>query len=85
VAEKPVVARRPEASRRGHQDGGVRRIFETRTHLVQNRLARVLFYIDTKGRMVLLHDFIKKTQKTPLDDLELARKNKSKHERGLMP
>jgi len=33
--------------------------------------------------MVLLHGFIKKTQKTPLNDLELARKNKSKHERGL--
>ena len=60
-------------------------IFETRTHLVQNRIARVLFYIDTTGRMVLLHGFIKKKQRTPLDDLELARKNKSKHERGLTP
>jgi phage-related protein len=48
-----------------------------------DRIARVLFYIDAKGRMVLLHGFIKKTQKTPLNDLELARKNKSKHERGL--
>ena len=53
------------------------------THLAQDRIARVLFYIDAKGRMVLLHGFIKKTQKTPLNDLELARKNKSKHERGL--
>jgi len=43
----------------------------------------VLFYLDTKGRMVLLHGFIKKTQKTLLDDLELAGKNKSKHEKGL--
>jgi phage-related protein len=58
-------------------------IFEIRTHLDQNRIARVLFYVDTKSRMVLLHGFIKKTQKTPLDELELARKNKSKHERGL--
>ena len=58
-------------------------IFEIRTHLAQNRIARVLFYVDTKGRMVLLHGFVKKTQRTPLDDLELARKNKSKHERGL--
>jgi Phage derived protein Gp49-like (DUF891) len=32
-------------------------------------IARVLFYIDKKGRMVLLHGFIKKTQKTPDDDL----------------
>jgi phage-related protein len=56
---------------------------EIRTHLTQDRIARVLFYIDAKRRMVLLHGFIKKTQKTPLNDLELARKNKSKHERGL--
>jgi phage-related protein len=56
---------------------------EIRTQLTQDRIARVLFYIDAKRRMVLLHGFIKKTQKTPLNDLELARKNKSKHERGL--
>ena len=58
-------------------------ICEIRTHLTQDRIARVLFYIDAKERMVLLHGFIKKTQKTPLNDLELARRNKSKHERGL--
>jgi phage-related protein len=58
-------------------------ICEIRTHLKQDRIARVLFYIDAKERMVLLHGFIKKTQKTPLNDLELARRNKSKHERGL--
>jgi len=56
---------------------------EIRTQLTQDRIARVLFYIDAKRRMVLLHGFIKKTQKTPLNDLELARRNKSKHERGL--
>ena len=58
-------------------------IYEVRTSLAQNRIARVLFYIDKKGRMVLLHGFIKKTQKTPDEDLELARSNKSKHQRGL--
>jgi phage-related protein len=58
-------------------------IYEVRTRLVQNRIARVLFYIDKKGRMVLLHGFIKKTRKTPDDDLEMARSNKSKHQRGL--
>jgi transcriptional regulator with XRE-family HTH domain len=51
--------------------------------LSQNRIARVLFYIDAKGRMVLLHGFIKKTQKTPPADLELARKNKALHENEL--
>jgi phage-related protein len=58
-------------------------IWEVRTRLRQNRIARVLFYIDKKNRMVLLHGFIKKTQKTPADDLELARANKDKHQRGL--
>jgi phage-related protein len=58
-------------------------IYEVRTSLAQNRIARVLFYIDKKARMVLLHGFIKKTRKTPDEDLELARSNKSKHQRGL--
>jgi phage-related protein len=58
-------------------------IYEVRTGLAQNRIARVLFYIDEKGRMVLLHGCIKKTQKAPVEDLELARSNKGKHQRGL--
>jgi len=33
--------------------------------------------------MILLHGFIKKTQKTPPEDLDLARHNKSKHQAGL--
>ncbi len=57
-------------------------IHEVRTNLGQNRVARVLFYIDKIGRMVLPHGFIKKTQRTPDKDLVLARSNKSKHERG---
>jgi len=55
-------------------------IYEMRTSLEQNRIARVLFYIDKKGRMVLLHGFIKKSRKTPDEDLELAKKNKNKHQ-----
>ena len=58
-------------------------IYEVRTNLVRNRIARVLFYIDRKGQMVLLHGFIKKTQKTPDEHLNLARDNKKKHQRGL--
>jgi phage-related protein len=58
-------------------------LYEVRSSLTQNRIARVLFYIDTRGRMVLLHGFIKKTQKTPPPDLELARKNKALHESEL--
>ena len=58
-------------------------IYEVRTDLTHNRIARVLFYIDRKGRMVLLHGFLKKTQKTPAEDLALARRNKEKQEGGL--
>jgi len=58
-------------------------IYEVRTNLAQNRIARVLFYIDKKGRLVLLHGYIKKTQKTPPEDLELTKSNKAKHQRGL--
>lgn len=36
-----------------------------------------------QSRMVLLHGFIKKTQKTPREDLNLAKSNKAKHQRGL--
>jgi phage-related protein len=52
-------------------------ICEVRTSLAQNRIARVLFYIAKKGRMVLLHRFIKKTPRTPDEDLALAKKTKA--------
>jgi phage-related protein len=58
-------------------------LYEVRTNLPGNRIARVLFYIDRKSRMVLLHGFMKKTRKTPAEDLRLARNNKKKHEGGL--
>ncbi len=58
-------------------------IYEARTSLGQNRIARVLFYIDKRSRMVLLHGFIKKTRKTPREDFDLAKSNKAKHQRGL--
>lgn len=45
-------------------------LFEVRTYL-GNRIARVLFCL-AEGRMVLLHGFIKKAQKTPRAELDLA-------------
>jgi phage-related protein len=45
-------------------------IWEVRVRL-KNRSARVLFTIFNK-QMVLLHGFIKKSRKTPQEDLELA-------------
>jgi len=59
-------------------------IYEVRTDLTHNRIARILFYIDGKHRMVLLHGFIKKMRQTPDADMALARRNKEKHERGLL-
>jgi len=54
-------------------------LFEVRT-TVQNRIARVLFSI-VDGRVVLLHGFIKKAQKTPKPDIDLARQRKRLLER----
>jgi phage-related protein len=48
-----------------------RGLWEVRSTLTQGRIARVLF-CEHDGMMVLLHAFIKKTQKTPPDDLQLA-------------
>jgi phage-related protein len=48
-----------------------RGLWEVRSQITGGRIARVLFCV-TKGRMVLLHGFVKKTQKTPASDLELA-------------
>jgi len=47
-------------------------LWEVRSRSV-DRIARILFTIQN-GRMVLLHGFIKKSNKTPQDDLSLARR-----------
>ena len=48
-------------------------LWEVRSALADNREARVLFGFHD-GTLFVLHAFIKKTQKTPPDDLELARR-----------
>jgi phage-related protein len=58
-------------------------LHEVRTKLSGNRIARVMFYIDKQSRMVLLHGFLKKTSRTSTEDLELARRNKANHEKGM--
>ena len=50
-------------------------LWEVRSDLTQGRVARVLFCIHG-GRMVLRHGFIKKTQKTPQGDLNVALRRK---------
>ena len=55
-------------------------LWEVRSSLTQGRIARVAFCA-SGGRMVLLHGFVKKAQKTPKPDLELARKRQKEIER----
>jgi phage-related protein len=48
------------------------RLWEVRSH-IKKGIVRVIFTV-CGNIMVLLHGFIKKSQKTPLDDLDTARK-----------
>ena len=50
-------------------------LWEIRSNISSGRIARVIF-TPAQGRMVLLHGFIKKTQKTPKPDLDLAQKRR---------
>lgn len=51
-------------------------LYEVRSSLPNGKIARVLFCI-FEEHMILLHGFIKKTQKTPPKELNLALKRKS--------
>jgi phage-related protein len=48
-------------------------LWEVRSSLPSRRIARLLFFVH-EGRIGVVHGFIKKTQKTPPEDLALARK-----------
>lgn len=48
-------------------------LWEVRSNLESNKVARILFGMH-QNKMVLLHGFVKKTQKTPAKDLWLAKK-----------
>ena len=48
-------------------------LWEVRSDLTDGKTGRVIFCL-VRGRMVLLHGFIKKTQKTPAKDMDLALK-----------
>lgn len=56
-------------------------LFEVRTNLPDRTIGRVLFCFHG-GELFALHGFIKKTQRTPSDDMELARKRKAEVENG---
>lgn len=46
-------------------------IYEARVNISSGRIVRVLF-TPFDGEAILLHAFIKKTQKTPKNDIDLA-------------
>ena len=71
VAEHwPLVARTRLVKKL--QDKG--NLWEIRTHISEGkRTAQILFTIEA-GEIIILHGFIKKSQKTPRRDLRLARK-----------
>lgn len=48
-------------------------LWEVRSNLTDGKIGRVVFCV-VRQQMVLLHGFVKKTQKTPPQDLELALK-----------
>lgn len=48
-------------------------LYEIRTHLTNGRISRVVFAVEEE-QMLMLHGFIKKTQKTPMHDIKLALK-----------
>ena len=65
---------------------GEKRLWEVRTSITNGRIARLVFAI-VRGRMVILHGFVKKTRKTPDKDKALARqrfKDVERHEEELV-
>jgi len=54
---------------------GCRGLWEMRSSVPDRRIARI-FFCTQRGRLVLLHGILKKTEKTPESDLDLAMKRK---------
>ena len=55
-------------------------LWEIRSHLSNGRTARIIFFIENKT-MILVHGFIKKTQKTPASEIDLAKKRQRQFKR----
>jgi phage-related protein len=55
-------------------------LWEVRCTLPSRRIARLLFFVH-EDRIGVVHGFIKKTQKTPAEDLELARRRMKEMQR----
>jgi len=55
------------------------RLWEIRSNLSDGKTARVIFFM-AKNTIVLVNGFIKKTQKTPANEIELSKKRKAQFE-----
>ncbi|TLY50495.1 MAG: type II toxin-antitoxin system RelE/ParE family toxin [Gammaproteobacteria bacterium] len=55
-------------------------LWEVRSR-IRDGIARVLFTVEG-STLVLLHGFVKKSQKTPADDLEIAKRRKQEVHHG---
>jgi len=49
------------------------KLYEVRNHISDGKIARVIFIV-ISGYMILLNSFIKKSQKTPKSEIDLALK-----------
>lgn len=54
-------------------------LWEIRSKLTHGKIARILFFLD-ENTIVLLNGFIKKTQKTPKQEITIAKKRKNLYE-----
>ena len=51
-------------------------LWEVRTGISDKRICRIMFTV-SGNTMILLHAFVKKTQKTPKEDMELGKKRRN--------
>ena len=58
-------------------------LWEIRTNLPSNKICRIIFFMHKK-QIILLHGFIKKTQKTPQKEIVLAKQRKRQFEEELL-
>jgi phage-related protein len=54
-------------------------LHEVRSRLPGRRIPRIIFFVSDRGFLVLLHGFIKKTEKLPAADLALAKTNRDRY------
>ena len=59
---------------------GYKDLWEVRSKITRGKIARIIFYI-SNGEMILLHGFVKKSQKTPKKEIDLAVKRQKEHQK----